>query len=86
MLFGLFFCPETGKESGMATKTIEEYKKDYAAAKAAGDAAGMKAANDGANAVRAASGQAADDGKPIIRICDLHKSYDDLVVLRGVDL
>ena len=34
----------------------------------------------------AASGQAADDGKPIIRICDLHKSYDDLVVLRGVDL
>lgn len=59
MLFGLFFCPETGKESGMATKTIEEYKKDYAAAKAAGDAAGMQAANDGANAVRAASGQAA---------------------------
>lgn len=43
----------------MATKTIDEYKKDYAAAKAAGDAAGMKAANDGANAVRAASGQAA---------------------------
>ncbi len=34
----------------------------------------------------AANGQAADDGKPIIRICDLHKSYDDLVVLRGVDL
>lgn len=34
----------------------------------------------------AAGGQAADDGKPIIRICDLHKSYDDLVVLRGVDL
>ena len=34
----------------------------------------------------AASGQAADDGKPIIRICDLHKNYDDLVVLRGVDL
>ena len=32
------------------------------------------------------NGQAADDGKPIIRICDLHKSYDDLVVLRGVDL
>ena len=34
----------------------------------------------------ATNGQAADDGKPIIRICDLHKSYDDLVVLRGVDL
>ena len=34
----------------------------------------------------AANGQAADDGRPIIRICDLHKSYDDLVVLRGVDL
>ena len=33
-----------------------------------------------------ANEQAADDGKPIIRICDLHKSYDDLVVLRGVDL
>lgn len=34
----------------------------------------------------ATSGQAADGEKPIIRICDLHKSYDDLVVLRGVDL
>lgn len=34
----------------------------------------------------ATNGRAADDGKPIIRICDLHKSYDDLVVLRGVDL
>ena len=34
----------------------------------------------------ATNGQAADDGKPIIRICDLHKNYDDLVVLRGVDL
>lgn len=41
------------------TKTIEDYKKDYALAKAAGDAAGMQAANDGANALRAASGQAA---------------------------
>lgn len=40
-------------------KTIEEYKNDYAAAKAAGDAAGMQAANDGANALRAASGQTA---------------------------
>ena len=43
----------------MATKTIGEYKKDYEAAKAAGDAAGMKAANDGANAIRASMGQAA---------------------------
>lgn len=34
----------------------------------------------------ATNGQAADGEKPIIRICDLHKSYDDLVVLRGVDL
>lgn len=41
-------------------KTIEDYKKDYAAAKAAGDAAGMKAANDGANAIRSANGQKAE--------------------------
>ena len=41
-------------------KTIEDYKKDYEAAKAAGDAAGMKAANDGANAIRAAQGVAAE--------------------------
>ena len=43
----------------MATKTIGDYKKDYEAAKAAGDAAGMQAANDGANAIRASMGQAA---------------------------
>jgi len=41
-------------------KTIEDYKKDYAAAAAAGDAAAMKAANDGANAIRAATGQKAE--------------------------
>lgn len=41
-------------------KTIEDYKKDYEAAKAAGDAAGMKAANDGANAIRASLGIAAE--------------------------
>ena len=40
-------------------KTIADYKKDYAAAEARGDAAAMKAANDGANAIRAANGQAA---------------------------
>ena len=40
-------------------KTIEDYKKEYAEAKAAGNAAGMKAANDGANAIRASQGQAA---------------------------
>lgn len=40
-------------------KTIEDYKKDYEAAKAAGDAAGMKAANDAANALRAAQGEQA---------------------------
>lgn len=40
-----------------ATKTIEDYKRDYELAKALGDAAGMKAANDGANALRAAAGQ-----------------------------
>lgn len=38
-------------------KTIEDYKKDYELARANGDAAGMQAANDGANALRAASGQ-----------------------------
>lgn len=41
----------------MAAKTIEDYKKDYELAKANGDAAGMQKANDGANALRAASGQ-----------------------------
>lgn len=40
-------------------KTIQDYKNDYAAAKARGDAAGMKAANDGANAIRQSMGQAA---------------------------
>ena len=40
-------------------KTIDDYKKDYAAARARGDAAGMQAANDGANAIRASQGQAA---------------------------
>ena len=39
-------------------KTISDYKKDYATAKANGDAAGMKAANDGANAIRRSQGQA----------------------------
>lgn len=37
-------------------KSIGEYKKDYEAARARGDAAGMQAANDGANAVRASLG------------------------------
>lgn len=41
-------------------KTIDDYKKDYADARARGDAAGMKAANDGANAVRASQGQKAE--------------------------
>jgi hypothetical protein len=43
----------------MASLTIEDYKKMYAQARAAGDAAGMQAANDGANAIRAANGEAA---------------------------
>jgi hypothetical protein len=43
----------------MASITIEDYKKMYAQARAAGDAAGMQAANDGANAIRAANGEAA---------------------------
>lgn len=38
--------------------TIEDYKKMYEQARAAGDAAGMQAANDGANAIRAAQGAA----------------------------
>lgn len=42
-------------------KSIGEYKKDYEAARARGDAAGMKAANDGANAVRASLGLAKQD-------------------------
>ena len=40
--------------------TIEDYKKAYEDARKAGDAAGMQAANDGANAIRAANGQAAE--------------------------
>lgn len=40
-------------------KSIDDYKKDYEKAKAAGDAKGMKAANDGANAIRASKGEAA---------------------------
>lgn len=39
-------------------KTIGDYKKDYADARSRGDAAGMKAANDGANAIRSSMGQA----------------------------
>lgn len=41
-------------------KTIDDYKKDYADARARGDAVGMKAANDGANAIRASQGKAAE--------------------------
>ena len=37
-------------------KTIEDYKRDYAEAAARGDAAGMKAANDGADAIRRSEG------------------------------
>lgn len=39
-------------------KTIDDYKKDYADARARGDAAGMQAANDGANAIRLSRGEA----------------------------
>jgi hypothetical protein len=39
-------------------KTIADYKKDYENAKARGDAAGMQAANDGANAIRRSEGKA----------------------------
>ena len=39
-------------------KTIDDYKKDYAAAQAAGDKAGMAAANNAANALRQQQGQA----------------------------
>jgi hypothetical protein len=43
----------------MATiKTINDYKADYDAARARGDAAGMQAANDGANKLREVTGQA----------------------------
>lgn len=39
-------------------KTIDDYKKDYDAARLRGDAAGMQAANDGANAIRRQQGVA----------------------------
>lgn len=38
-------------------KTIADYQREYQEAKSRGDAAGMQAANDGANAIRQASGQ-----------------------------
>lgn len=50
---------ESYTPTAASSKTIDDYKKDYAAAAARGDAAGMKAANDGANAIRTAQGQAA---------------------------
>ncbi len=39
-------------------KTIQDYQKDYQEARKRGDAAGMQAANDGANAIRKQQGQA----------------------------
>lgn len=54
------YTPKTSAVPKAApSKTIDDYKRDYAAAAARGDAAGMKAANDGANAIRTAQGQAA---------------------------
>lgn len=46
--------------SGGSSKspTINDYKKQYDDAKARGDAAGMQAANNGANAIRVSQGQA----------------------------
>lgn len=41
----------------MATKSIADYGKEYEAAKKAGNYAGMKAANEAANAIRASQGQ-----------------------------
>lgn len=41
----------------MAQKGINDYKKDYESARARGDAAGMKAANDAANKIRDSLGQ-----------------------------
>ena len=43
------------------SKTIDEYKKEYATALANKDAAGMKNANDGANAIRSQTGTALED-------------------------
>lgn len=39
-------------------KTIQDYQREYQEARNRGDAAGMQAANDGANAIRRAQGQA----------------------------
>ena len=49
------FTNDTRDASG---KSINDYKADYAAAAARNDAAGMKAANDAANAIRTANGVA----------------------------
>ena len=43
----------------MATKSIADYGKEYEAAKKSGNYAGMKAANEAANAIRASQGQSA---------------------------
>ena len=40
-----------------SSKTISDYQRDYANARARGDSAGMQAANQGANAIRSATGQ-----------------------------
>ena len=40
-------------------KTIEDYQREYQEARKRGDAAGMQAANDGANAIRQSQGQSA---------------------------
>ena len=51
------FTNDTKDRSG---KSINDYKADYAAARARNDAAGMKAANDAANAIRTANGGTAE--------------------------
>lgn len=46
----------SGGSSTSNTKTVNDYSKDYYAARASGDTAGMKAANDAANADRVKQG------------------------------
>lgn len=49
-------------------KTIADYQLDYIKARNIGDAAGMKAANDGANAIRATQGQATQNASNDINL------------------
>ena len=74
---------EDAKNAYSSGKTIGQYKQDYAEAKARGDAAGMEAANAGANAIRERLGldtQSAYADIAAVRA----RTYDSGGILRGI--